>query len=248
MKPESDDKASRMNPGNLDAVELARFEALQDRWWEPDGAMKSLHDINPYRMDYIRSRVGSLSGLRVLDMGCGGGILSEALARDGAHVTGLDMGAESLAVARHHAKIRNLSIQYRLCSAEDAPSRFSKPFDIVVCMELLEHVPSPADLVSACAAMVKPGGDLIFATLNRTIESYLFAIIAAEYILRMLPVGTHRHDRFIRPSELIKWGRPRSLVHLDTTGLRYAPFSGRFFLSDNSRVNYFLHFQRSPAS
>jgi 2-polyprenyl-6-hydroxyphenyl methylase/3-demethylubiquinone-9 3-methyltransferase len=229
--------------GNVDRKEISKFEALAASWWDPDGSSKPLHDINPLRLGYIAARC-PLAGKRVLDVGCGGGILAEAMAKAGAVVTGIDMGREPLEVARAHQVASGLGIDYR----QGTPERFAKeapePFDAVVCLEMLEHVPSPPSVIDACRRLVKPGGDLFFATLNRNPKSFLFAIIGAEYLLRLLPVGTHRYSRFIRPAELCAWAQKAGLAVCDITGMHYNPFTRRYRLGGNRHVNYLAHLRR----
>lgn len=228
---------------NVDSGEIEKFSAIDRRWWDRNGVMRSLHDINPFRLAYIESRV-PLRGARVLDVGCGGGLLSEELARSGARVTGIDLSASALAAARAHAAEVSLCIDYRRISVEETVSREAGHYDLVTCMELLEHVPSPGALVRACAGTLRPGGDLILATLNRTRLSFWLAIVGAEWVLRLLPVGTHRWDRFVRPEELAHWGAEAGLDFLDVTGMRYDPFTRRCAASRNAPVNYLAHLRR----
>jgi 2-polyprenyl-6-hydroxyphenyl methylase/3-demethylubiquinone-9 3-methyltransferase len=229
--------------GNADQAEIHKFERLADHWWDTRGALKSLHDINPLRLGYIEARL-RLGGKRVLDVGCGGGILAEAMARKGARVTGIDLGSANLAVAAAHARRGGLSIVYRQASVEAFAQRCGGRFDLVTCMELLEHVPSAASVVFACRRLVRPGGHVILATINRNPKSYLFAIVGAEYLLRLLPRGTHRYRRFVKPSEIREWARRTGLAWRDVTGLHYNPLTRRYALGGNLHVNYLVHLQR----
>jgi 2-polyprenyl-6-hydroxyphenyl methylase/3-demethylubiquinone-9 3-methyltransferase len=231
---------------NVDEAEIRKFEAAASRWWSRRGDFRALHDINPLRVAYIEDRAG-LMGKRVLDVGCGGGILSEAMARRGARVTGIDMGEGPLAIAKAHCESSGLQIDYRRATVERWADLYPHGFDVVVCMELLEHVPDPESVVQACGRLAKPGGDVFFATLNRTPKSFLLAILGAEYMLRLVRPGTHRYDRFIRPLELCNWSEKAGLVRLDVTGMRYNPFSGACTLSRRADVNYLAHF-RSPGA
>lgn len=228
---------------NVDWAELAHFERQAAQWWDPRGEFGALHDINPLRADYVAERV-PLSGQKLLDAGCGGGVLSEALAARGANVTGIDLGDAALAVARRHAEKSNLSITYVKSSIEAMASAVPGTFDVVTCMELLEHVPDPAAIVRACAALVRPGGDVFFATLNRTLMSGFLAIFMAETVLRIVAAGTHRYDRFIRPDTLLGWGEASGLHHRDFTGFIYLPFIRLSRRTRSTRVNYLAHFQR----
>ncbi|MEE4356585.1 MAG: bifunctional 2-polyprenyl-6-hydroxyphenol methylase/3-demethylubiquinol 3-O-methyltransferase UbiG [Desulfococcaceae bacterium] len=234
-----------MKMSNVDREEIRKFGMIAQQWWDKKGQCKPLHDINPLRMSYIRSRA-EISGAKVLDAGCGGGILSEALAAAGAEVTGIDMGEEALAAARMHLQESGYAVTYRQTTVEDLAAEKPGNYDLITCMEMLEHVPDPRSVIRSCKTLLKPGGNIIFATLNRNFKSFLFAIIGAEYILRLLPAGTHRHDKFIRPPELAEWAEDAGLFLADTAGLQYNPFSRRYFLSRNTDVNYFMHF-RYPA-
>lgn len=222
---------------NVDPREVAKFEQLAYHWWDREGEFKSLHDINPLRLKYIHTNC-ALAGKRVLDVGCGGGILTEELARSGAKVTGIDLGAAPLTVARLHALESGLEINYQQISVEQLVKTEADSFDVVTSFEMLEHVPDPASVITACARLLKPGGKIFFSTLNRTLKAYLFAIIGAEYTLRLLPQGTHDYRRFIQPAELETWCREASLELQHLTGLHYNPLTRRYWLGDNINVNY----------
>ena len=225
---------------NVDHAEVSKFEQLASRWWDPNSEFKPLHDINPLRLDYIDQRVG-LAGKQVLDVGCGGGILTESMAARGADVIGIDMGKAPLEVARLHLLESGEHVDYRRQSAESLAAEMPATFDAVTCMEMLEHVPDPASVVRACATMVKPGGQVFFSTINRNPKSYLFAIVGAEYILNMLPRGTHDYAKFIRPSELSRWTRDAGLATVDITGMTYNPLSGVYRLNPRDvDVNYLV--------
>jgi 2-polyprenyl-6-hydroxyphenyl methylase/3-demethylubiquinone-9 3-methyltransferase len=231
---------------NVDPAELARFDAVASRWWDPNGEFRPLHRINPLRTDYIAERC-ALQGRRVLDVGCGGGLLAESLAQRGAKVTGLDMAEGALSVARLHQLESGLKIDYRLTTAEDFAREKGSTFDAVTCLEMLEHVPEPASVVAACAELVRPGGDVFFSTINRTAKAFALAIVGAEYVLNWVPRGTHEYRKFIRPSELERWARGAGLALRNLSGLEYDPLGDRFFLSGNVDVNYFAHFRRESA-
>ncbi len=227
-------------PGtNMDPNEIAKFEALASRWWDPNSEFKPLHDINPLRLDYIDQRVG-LAGKKVLDVGCGGGILSESMATRGAEVTGIDLGEAPLSVAELHLLESEASVSYRKISAEDLAAEAPESFDAVTCMEMLEHVPDPSSIIKACAQLVKPGGHVFFSTLNRNPKSFLFAIVGAEYVLRLLPKGTHEYAKFIRPSELDHWARQAGLETEDVTGMTYNPLTRTYTLGRDISVNYLV--------
>jgi 2-polyprenyl-6-hydroxyphenyl methylase/3-demethylubiquinone-9 3-methyltransferase len=231
---------------NADPAELARFATAASRWWDRDGEMRPLHDLNPVRLRYVE-RAGSLAGLAVLDVGCGGGLLAEAMARQGARVVGLDLAAELIEVARLHALEAGVSIEYRVESAERHAIAGAGHYDVVTCMEMLEHVPDPQGIVAALATLVRPGGHVFVSTLNRTPRAYAMAILGAEYVLRLLPAGTHTYAKFIRPSELASWARAAGLVIADVAGLEYDPFSRSARLTSDARVNYLMHLQRPAA-
>jgi 2-polyprenyl-6-hydroxyphenyl methylase / 3-demethylubiquinone-9 3-methyltransferase len=231
---------------NVDEAELAKFSALAQSWWDPAGPSKPLHELNPLRLRYIQRAV-ELKGAAALDVGCGGGILSEALARAGARVLGIDLSQAVLDVAELHALEGKIEVQYKSIAAEQLAMEQPAAFDLVTCMELLEHVPDPAATVAALAALVKPGGDVVLSTLNRKPLAFAVAIIGAEYIARLLPRGTHEYLKFIRPSELARWGRAAGLELIDLTGITYNPLTRSFRLSPNTDINYLAHFKR-PAS
>ena len=225
---------------NVDHAEVSKFEQLASRWWDPNSEFKPLHEINPLRLDYIDARAG-LSGKQVLDVGCGGGILAESMAARGATVTGIDMGGAPLEVARLHLLESGQHVDYRQVPVEQLADEMPAQFDVVTCMEMLEHVPDPASVVAACATLVKPGGQVFFSTINRNPKSYLFAIVGAEYVLRLLPRGTHDYAKFIRPSELSRWIRGAGLDMRDITGLTYNPLSGVYRLDPRDvDVNYMI--------
>jgi 2-polyprenyl-6-hydroxyphenyl methylase/3-demethylubiquinone-9 3-methyltransferase len=231
---------------NADPAELAKFSALAQSWWDPKGPSKPLHDLNPLRLQYIE-RALSLSDKQVLDVGCGGGILSEAMARAGARVLGIDLSRAVLDVAALHALEGKVAVDYRAIAAEELAQERPAAFDLATCMEMLEHVPDPAASVKALAALVKPGGDVIVSTLNRNPLAFAVAIVGAEYIARVLPRGTHEYLKFIRPSELARWGRAAGLELRDLTGITYNLFTRAFRLSPNTDINYLAHFSRPAA-
>lgn len=224
-------------PDNFSQAELDKFGALANRWWDPDGPQKALHVLNPVRLQYVRDRV-RLSGAAVLDVGCGGGLLSEALAREGAHVTAIDLAPELVKVARLHRLESGLQVDYQLRSVEALAEERPGGFDAITCMEMLEHVPDPASIIRACHALLKPGGQLFLSTLNRTPAAFALAIVGAEYIARLLPRGTHHYQEFIRPSELAAWLREAGFQLQDVTGLAYEPWRRRARLTSRTDVNY----------
>lgn len=238
---------SSAQPANVDQGEITKFDAIAARWWDPAGNFKPLHDLNPLRLDYIERRVG-LRGSDVLDVGCGGGLLSEAMARRGANVLGIDMAGAALDVARLHALETGVEVQYRQVTVESVAAERPGRFDLVTCLEMLEHVPDPASVVAACAALVRPGGHVVFSTLNRNPRSYLLAIVGAEYLLKLLPRGTHDYRQFIRPAELAGWARQANLVLCDLCGISYNPLTRRYRLGQDIGVNYLAHFRRSEAN
>ncbi|MEX0708859.1 MAG: bifunctional 2-polyprenyl-6-hydroxyphenol methylase/3-demethylubiquinol 3-O-methyltransferase UbiG [Woeseia sp.] len=228
---------------NVDTGEIAKFDALAASWWDPHGEFRPLHEINPLRLDYIRQRA-SLHGALVLDVGCGGGILSESMDKAGARVTGIDLAERALAVARLHQVESGSSVEYVQAGAESFADGHAGEFDVVTCLEMLEHVPSPGDVVDACTRLVKPGGHLFFSTINRNPKAFLFAIVGAEYLLRLLPAGTHEYEKFIRPSELEEWARHAGLELQGMIGLHYNPLTREYSLGPNVDVNYMMHFRR----
>jgi 2-polyprenyl-6-hydroxyphenyl methylase / 3-demethylubiquinone-9 3-methyltransferase len=229
---------------NVDPAEIAKFTALAQSWWDPAGPSRPLHELNPLRLRYVELAAG-LRDARVLDVGCGGGILSEAMARSGARVLGIDLSRAVLDVAELHALEAKLAVEYQAIAAEELAAAQPGSFDLVTCMEMLEHVPDPATTLGALAALVKPCGHVIVSTLNRKPLAFAVAIIGAEYIARMLPRGTHEYLKFIRPSELARWGRAAGLELIDLTGITYNPLTRAFRLSPNTDINYLAHFKRS---
>lgn len=239
------DSTTHRNHDNVDAAEVAKFEALASRWWDAEGEFKPLHAINPLRLDFIDARAG-LAGKKVLDVGCGGGILSESMAHRGANVTGIDLGEAPLNVARLHGAESGASVGYRLISVEALAAEQPGHYDIVTCMEMLEHVPDPASVIRACSELVRPGGYVFFSTLNRTPKSYAFAILGAEYVLKLLPRGTHDYAKFIRPSEMAAWARASDLEINEQTGLTYNPLTRHYRLVANDvSVNYMMYCRKA---
>ncbi len=231
---------------NIDPSELTKFEKAADRWWDPEGEFAPLHAINPLRTDYVAARA-RLDGTQVADIGCGGGLLAEALHRAGARVTAIDAGAGAIEAARQHADGAGLDIDYRCTTAEALAAERSAGFDVVTCMEMLEHVPDPASIVAACTQLVRPGGDIFFSTINRNPKAWLLAVVGAEYLLNLLPRGTHDYARFIRPSELSDWARDNGLRVRDISGMHYNPLSRRYTVGGNVDVNYLMHLDK-PAT
>jgi 2-polyprenyl-6-hydroxyphenyl methylase/3-demethylubiquinone-9 3-methyltransferase len=232
-----------MNNTNVDPAELSKFSDLAHRWWDPESEFRPLHHINPLRLEWIDQQA-HLTGKKVVDVGCGGGILAEAMAGKGADVLGIDLAGKSLKVAQLHALESGAKVQYREISAEALAAGQAGQFDVVTCMEMLEHVPNPASVVQACASLVKPGGWVFFSTLNRNPKSFLFAIVGAEYVLKLLPRGTHEYARFIKPSELAEWAREAGLNAQGFKGMEYNPLSRRYWLSQDTSVNYLLATRR----
>ncbi len=230
---------------NVDASEIAKFEALAKRWWDKESEFKPLHDINPLRANFIDER-SPVAELNVLDVGCGGGILSESMAQRGADVTGIDMGEAPLSVAKLHGLESGVKVNYRKITAEALAEEQPEHYDIVTCLEMLEHVPDPSLVVKACATLVKPGGDVYFSTINRNPKAYVFAILGAEYILNLLPKGTHEYEKFIKPSELANWARNSDLEWQEITGMTYNPLTKKYRLNNSDvSVNYLVHTKKS---
>lgn len=229
---------------NADQNELDKFSQLAHRWWDPHSEFKPLHQINPLRLAWIDSHA-NISGKRVLDIGCGGGILSESMAVKGAAVTGIDLSGKALAVARLHLLESGNTVEYREVSAEQLASEAPASYDVVSCMEMLEHVPNPASTIAACATLVKPGGHVFFSTINRNLKAYLLAVIGAEYVLKMLPKGTHDYAKFIKPSELTRWSKSVGLEPDELIGLSYNPITQRYSLGRDTSVNFLLHTVRA---
>jgi 2-polyprenyl-6-hydroxyphenyl methylase/3-demethylubiquinone-9 3-methyltransferase len=225
---------------NVDHQEIEKFEQLASRWWDPESEFKPLHAINPLRLNYIDERV-SLSATRVLDVGCGGGILAESMAQRGARVVGIDMAEAPLAVARLHQLESGVEVDYRRMTAETLAETEAGGFDVVTCLEMLEHVPEPDQVIAACKTLVKPGGHVFFSTINRNPKSYLFAIIGAEYVLKLLPKGTHDYRKFIRPSEMDSWARTAGLDVVAMTGIHYNPVTRQYWLAPGLEFNYLAH-------
>ncbi|CAG1000233.1 2-polyprenyl-6-hydroxyphenyl methylase / 3-demethylubiquinone-9 3-methyltransferase [Burkholderiales bacterium] len=229
---------------NADPAELARFAALAHRWWDPESEFKALHDINPLRLDWIDRLCGGLAGKRVVDVGCGGGILAESMAARGAHVLGIDLAEKPLGVAKLHRLETGVTVDYRLAGAEALAREAPASYDVVTCMELLEHVPDPASTLGACATLARPGGHVVVSTINRNPKSYLFAIVGAEYLLRMLPRGTHDWSRFLKPAEVARHARHAGLDLVEIAGMTYNPFARRYRLAADTSVNYLAAFRR----
>lgn len=225
---------------NIDPSEVAKFEALASRWWDQNSEFRPLHQINPLRLNYIDQR-SPVAGKKVLDVGCGGGILSEGLAARGATVTGIDVGEAPLSVAKLHQKESGFDIDYRLTTIEELAEQEPESYDIIACMEMLEHVPDPSSIIKACSKALKPDGMIYFSTISRNPKAYLFAIVAAERVLKLLPKGTHDYDKLIKPSELARWARQADLQPKDISGMTYNPLTKRYRLSGDTSVNYLVH-------
>ncbi len=230
-------------PDNVDEAEIAKFDALASRWWDREGEFRPLHEINPLRLGFIRQR-SNLAGASVIDIGCGGGILAESLEQAGATVIGIDMAEGPLAVARLHQAESGSSVSYRQTSAEAFAEQHPGSFDVVTCLEMLEHVPSPPSIIQACTKIVKQGSDVYLSTINRNPKAFMFAIVGAEYLLRLLPAGTHEYRKFIKPSELEAWSRHAGLELRDSIGMHYNPLTREYSLGQNVDVNYLMHFRR----
>ncbi len=229
---------------NADPVELDKFSQLAHRWWDPNSEFKPLHDINPLRLDWVDAHAG-LAGKKVLDVGCGGGLLSEGMSDKGATVTGIDLSDKALGVARLHLLESGRSVDYRKISAEELAAEQPASYDVVTCMEMLEHVPNPASTIAACAGLVKPGGHVFFSTINRNPKAYLFAVVGAEYVLKLLPKGTHEYAKFIKPSELSRWAKSVGLEPDELIGMSYNPLTKLYGLGRDTSVNYLLHTVKS---
>jgi 2-polyprenyl-6-hydroxyphenyl methylase/3-demethylubiquinone-9 3-methyltransferase len=235
---------SKTNQLNVNPDEIAKFEQVAAHWWDESGDFKPLHQINPLRRQFICQHVGDLFEKKIIDVGCGGGILSESLAKLGAEVTGIDMGTEPLNIAKLHALETGIKVHYEKITAEEKAEQMPASFDVVTCMEMLEHVPDPQSIVQACSKLVKPQGYVFFSTLNKTLKSYLLAIVAAEKLLKIVPNGTHNHDKFIRPAQLIAWAEKSGLKCIDATGIHYNPLTENHKLTDNLDVNYLIACQK----
>lgn len=229
---------------NVDANEIKKFEVLAHRWWDMNSEFKPLHDINPLRLDYIEQYAKGLEGKKVIDVGCGGGILSESIALRGAQVTGIDMGETPLSVARLHSLDTGVEIDYQRITAEEIAEKNTEQYDVVTCMEMLEHVPDPGSIIAACSKLVKPDGHLFFSTINRNPKSFALAILGAEYVMNMLPKGTHEYAKFIRPSELEAWARQCGLTLNDISGMTYNPLFQSYKIGNDVSVNYLTHFTK----
>ena len=230
---------------NVDHEEVNKFAVLAARWWDRNSEFKPLHDINPLRLNYIKKQCGgSLEGKRILDVGCGGGILSESLALEGATVVGIDLAEAGLEVAKLHLLESGLDIDYQSISAEDLAEKETESFDVIACLEMLEHVPDPSLVIEACSKLVKPQGQVFFSTINRNPKSYFFAIVGAEYVLNLLPKGTHNYEKFIRPSEIDEWARSSDLSISSMIGMTYNPITKKYKLGDDVSVNYMVHYEK----
>ena len=236
-----------MTHTNIDPLEIEKFQSIASRWWDRESEFKPLHDINPLRVDYILQHAGDLTGKKILDIGCGGGILAESMAAAAATVTGIDMAEGPLAVARLHQHESGAEVEYKRSTAEELAASEPGTYDVVTCLEMLEHVPDPSAVIRSCAELLKPGGSAFFSTINRNPKSFLFAIVGAEYVLKLIPGGTHDYSKFIRPSELESWAREAGLQLRSSIGMHYNPLTKEYSLGPNLEVNYLMYFQR-PAS
>ncbi len=239
----SETQTSDNHFNNVDPQEVAKFEAMSTRWWDKNGEFKPLHDLNPSRLEYINKRSGGLKDKLVLDVGCGGGILSESMADKGAGVTGIDMGDANLTIAKMHLYESGAKVNYKKITVEELAAQLPGHYDVVTCMEMLEHVPDPASIINACRKLVKPDGHVFFSTVNRNAKSYAMAIIGAEYIMKLLPKGTHDFKKFIRPAEMDQWIRAAQLRTQHISGMTYNPLTGHCSLSDDVDINYLVHAQ-----
>jgi len=231
--------------GNIDLDEVEKFASLAARWWDKDSEFKPLHDINPLRLNYIKEQCGgSLKGKRILDVGCGGGILCESFALEGGEVVGIDLAEAGLEVAKLHLLESGLNVNYQKITAEEFAESNAETFDIVTCMEMLEHVPEPSSIIKSCSKLAKPQGKVFFSTINRNPKSYFFAIVGAEYVLNLLPKGTHNYEKFIRPSEIDRWARRNNLSINSIIGMTYNPITKRYKLEKDVSVNYLTHYQK----
>jgi 2-polyprenyl-6-hydroxyphenyl methylase / 3-demethylubiquinone-9 3-methyltransferase len=230
---------------NFDTVELNKFGELAHKWWDKNSEFKPLHDINPLRLNYINN-ISPLQGKTVLDVGCGGGILSESMAEKGAHVTGIDLGEKALSVAKLHSLESGLDVDYHLISAEEYAVKNPAKYDVITCLEMLEHVPNPESIIRACASLLKPNGHVFFSTINRNPKAYLMAVIGAEYLLKMLPKGTHEYQKFIKPSELAGWIRHTDMSLTNQIGMSYNPITKHYWLGNDVSVNYMVHAIKNP--
>ncbi len=235
------------NTLNVDPAEIKKFSDLASRWWDKESEFKPLHEINPLRLNYIIQNAGPLNHKEVIDIGCGGGILSDSMALQGAKVTAIDMGEAPLSVAKLHQLESGQNVDYQQITAEQMAEKHPESFDLVTCMEMLEHVPDPESVVQACAVLVKPGGDLFVSTINRTMKAFAFAIVGAEYVLQMLPKGTHQYEKFIKPSEIASWSRQSNLELKNIIGMHYNPLSKSYKLDKGVDVNYLMHFKKPNA-
>lgn len=228
---------------NVDKNEIEKFDKMAEQWWNPKGPMKPLHQLNPLRLDFIKQNT-SVSNKRIVDIGCGGGILSEALARDGGLVTGIDQSEDALGAAMQHAKTHQVNLDYLAITAEEFSQQKAEQFDVVTCLEMLEHVPEPASVIQACAQLLKPGGKVFFSTLNRNLKSFMMAIVGAEYVLKLLPRGTHEYAKFLKPSEINQFAENTGLKLVELTGIHYNPIMQSFKLKSNVDVNYICCYEK----